>query len=69
MQTTPQNKAGQNTGSGYYVQRCLCGNLIDVPVSGEMVFCSCKRRHRWLPEGSDRRRTYGVKIARPTDGT
>lgn len=52
-------------GGAYYVNRCACGQFVDVPSSGEKVRCACGVKHVW-PKGDPSvcRRPYGVRIVR-----
>ena len=71
MQTPPANKmAGpgiryEPNGGAFYLNPCACGQMVDVPASGEKVRCSCGVKHVWPPgDNSERRRPYGVRIVR-----
>lgn len=71
MQANPtHNKmvGGQIEATAAYVQRCQCGEFVEMPVSGQMVRCpACRLRHQW-PVGKVReptRRRVVCVVSRP----
>lgn len=63
MQPAPLNKG--NLPTAFYVNRCACGQLVEVPAGGTIVRCACcGQKHVWPPPGSDKPMRRSVRVVK-----